>query len=407
MLYLVISLKLTISVKIRTTWLCGFVYMLCIKDWNQNLGIIIEQIQVHYVQNGKKNPFFIKINLLKSRNSLKNFEQLAQWGLIYIKSRHLVECLCVLMEIELNENFHQIIKELEFFYENGNKNNQGNQKALVHIQPNKLLSFSGLEKEKMQLSNFCLKEDIKHIENNLKHFLKIGALSNEDFHLLSMNIKMFRSFLSRDFKIPQKRKANISKNSCSKQQPLPIMGEISITGLNERLDALKPVVEEKNCPKFPYKIPAGTHWNNIIMKFLDNENVEIHVKKQKHLTNYKEMGMVGKGKIPLPSEQWVFLRVLSQLNGELTVKDTEAKDKYKKHKQGLSETLRSYFNIDYDPFYPYSSTPEKTGNSYKIKLFLIPPPKEKQCSEPVQARDFDPLGIREYLDETAPLLGES
>ncbi len=120
------------------------------------------------------------------------------------------------------------------------------------------------------------------------------------------------------------------------------------------------------------------------------------------------MGMVGKGNIPKPCEQWHFLRVLAQYNGELTIKDPEAKDKYKKQKQGLSETLRKYFSIDYDPFYPYQSCVEKGGNSYKIKLLLIPPPKQDLPKHHMDNdNDADSLGIHEFLDETAPLVIEA
>ena len=115
------------------------------------------------------------------------------------------------------------------------------------------------------------------------------------------------------------------------------------------------------------------------------------------------MGMIGKDSEP--SQQWVLLRVLAQLNGELTIKDTEAKDKYKKHKQGLAQTLKHYFSIDYDPFYPYHSTHEKGGNSYKIKLTLIPPPsKDKPRAAIISDKEADSLGIDEYLKEVAPQL---
>ena len=69
----------------------------------------------------------------------------------------------------------------------------------------------------------------------------------------------------------------------------------------------------------------------------------------------KEMGMIGRGKNPNPSEAWTFMEVLAQLNGELTIKDAQAKDKYKKQKELLAKALQSYFSLEYDPFYPYHS----------------------------------------------------
>jgi hypothetical protein len=181
-------------------------------------------------------------------------------------------------------------------------------------------------------------------------------------------------------------------------KPLPITGKIEVSGLNESLKALRVKESITTEPKFPFKIPAGTHWNNVIIKFLDNEKVEIYVKKLKHTTNYKEMGMLGKGKVPEPSEQWLFMKVLAQCNGEIAIKDPEAKDKYKKQKQALTEILRNYFSIDYDPFYPYKSCLEKGGNSYKIKIMLIPPVVEKNIRPIITDEETDPLGIQEFLN---------
>ncbi len=291
--------------------------------------------------------------------------------------------------------------------------------------------FNAFIKQNAEQSNLFFPKhylllEVERLEVTIKHFFETGTISKEDYEYLSITLKMMRRFLSvcvrtpkkRDFEF-RKRTWNNSKISSQKhkfskyrfpeqsslfdaQNPLPIKGEIVVSGLDENLKALRYKEPEKYGPKLPYKIPAGTHWNNVIIKFLDEEIVEIWVKKLKHVTNYKEMGMVGKGKIPEPSEQWFFLKVLAKCNGELTIKDNEAKDKYKKQKQALTETLRNYFCIDYDPFYPYHSTPEKCGNSYKIKLMLIPPPETNNVKENQFSDNDDNLGITEFLKEEAP-----
>ncbi|MCL4390226.1 MAG: hypothetical protein M1484_02755 [Patescibacteria group bacterium] len=156
---------------------------------------------------------------------------------------------------------------------------------------------------------------------------------------------------------------------------------------------------KKDKPKFPYKLPAGTRWEDTTIKFEDDENIYIQVKHLKHHTNYKEMEFVGRGKNPGPSELWTFLKVLAQVNGELAVKDKQARDKYKKQKELLAKALQSYFSIDYDPFFPYRNSFEKYGNSYKIKITLIPPTKTK---EPETEEEKDDLGVKEYLDEQSP-----
>jgi len=62
--------------------------------------------------------------------------------------------------------------------------------------------------------------------------------------------------------------------------------------------------------------------------------------------------------------------------------------------------LQNYFSIDYDPFYPYQSSSEKAGDSYQIKITLIPPP-EKQDEVDTNEKDNDDLGIKESFNEQA------
>lgn len=271
----------------------------------------------------------------------------------------------------------------------------------------KLSTRNKLKHETILFSRHSLKSEVEQFESTLKYFFEMGTVNKEDYKLLKSNSTMVKKFLLRDIPAKKKRKSSKYKQMrYSKQLPLPITGEIVVTGLNESLKALRPRSPENTGPKFPYKIPAGTIWNNVIIKFLDDERVEIHVKRRKHVTDYKEMGLIGKGKVPTPSEQWLFLKVLAQCLGEISIKDPEAKDKYKKQKQALSEILRNYFSIDYDPFYPYQSSLEKGGNSYKIKLLLIPPP-EKDHEQDINNDDNDPFGIHEFLSETAPQVIDS
>jgi len=177
--------------------------------------------------------------------------------------------------------------------------------------------------------------------------------------------------------------------------------EINIENLKIMLKPLlKENKQDKN--KFPYKLQAGTRWENFIIKFEDDENILIQVNKFKYNTNYKKMGFIGRGTNPRPSEVWNFFIVLAKREGELTINDHEARDKYKKQKELLAKTLQDYFSIDYDPFYPYRSSLEKRGNSYKIKITLIPPPKNENGKAEVSEVNDDPLGIGEYMKENSP-----
>ena len=104
--------------------------------------------------------------------------------------------------------------------------------------------------------------------------------------------------------------------------------------------------------RFPFKLPAGTTWENITIQFLESTKVLILVGKYRHETNYADMGF-SDGRGYKPNQQWTFLRVLAQRGGEITWEDPEATSKWKKTKELLSKSLREYFTSDYDPFLPY------------------------------------------------------
>ncbi len=175
------------------------------------------------------------------------------------------------------------------------------------------------------------------------------------------------------------------------------MPELQVKGLKE----IANMRQKDDRPKFPHKLPAGTRWEEIMIKFENNEKVFIKVKQFREHFTYKDMGFIGRGKNPNPSEAWIFLKVLAQVNGELTIKDTEVRDKYKKQKELLAKALQSYFSLDYDPFYPYRSSSEKQGNSYKIKITLIPPPDKKGKTYANKDNNND-LGIEEEYKRQTP-----
>ncbi|MFA7676257.1 MAG: hypothetical protein WCY28_02510 [Candidatus Shapirobacteria bacterium] len=196
------------------------------------------------------------------------------------------------------------------------------------------------------------------------------------------------------------------KNNYSTQEPLKVQivsGKMEVDGLQ---DGLKSIVQKQkdNKNRFPHKLPAGTNWNNITIKFENDDNVYIQVKQFKLNTNYKEMGFIGGGKNPKPSEAWAFLKVLAKLNGELAISDRESKDKYKKQKELLAKSLQNYFSLDYDPFYPYKSSVEKQGNSYKIKITLISTLVDNKNTDII--KENDNLGITEYYEKQTPQINE-
>jgi hypothetical protein len=186
-----------------------------------------------------------------------------------------------------------------------------------------------------------------------------------------------------------------------KQEPIPFMlvNDIGIKGLEDGLKALAQNNKREDGPKFPHRLPAGTKWENITIKFENDKKVFIKAKQFEHYTDFKDMGFIGRGNDPEPSEAWTFLRVLSmqKIVGELAINDKDVRNKYKKQKELLAKSLQDYFTLDYDPFYPYNSSTEKIGKSYKIKLTLIPQEPKAPEDEPDEKDD-----IKEYLAEQMP-----
>ena len=405
------------------------------EDFNQKAWRVLQKIKRYCTFNDSNIPIQYEIyllpiinNFLSSQDECEILKDLVATGVIFIYSRKIKSDFRIVVYLDkIQPKFNEIYREIEIsqqkYFVHNNQKSEGIENYIPYNQKYSELLFP----------KYYLSQEIKRFEILLKHFRKANALSYNDYRYLVLILRMIRKLISesvmrdksndfnrkkysgnnisydkntnkeirnQDFKKHVTSiKENVNQKTPIEIKPLPITGEIIVSGLSEGLKALRTKEAEKSGPKFPYKIPAGTHWNNVIIKFLDNENIEIHVKGFKHKTDYKEMKMIGKGKVPEPSEQWLFMKVLAQCQGEITIRDPEAKDKYKKQKQALTETLQNYFSIDYDPFYPYHSCVEKSGNSYKIKLLLIPS-FEKDISSNIPDEETDPLGIQEYLNDT-------
>ena len=157
--------------------------------------------------------------------------------------------------------------------------------------------------------------------------------------------------------------------------------------------------------QFPHDLPRGTKWQNIIIRFLDEENVLIQVKGKEHTTNCFEMGFLGRGK--KPSLLWVFLQVLAVHNGEIPINGPKEIEKYKKSKQLLSQKLEEYFGL-FDPFYPFEK-----DNSYRIQITLLPPEngfafeQRRKGAVPKASRTTSPYDdLEEVMNELTPSVAE-
>lgn len=147
--------------------------------------------------------------------------------------------------------------------------------------------------------------------------------------------------------------------------------------------------------RFPDTLPAGTTWEQMYLKFLDDENVMVIVGRYRRNASYIDMGFADtRGKKPQPNAQWDFLKLLAKKGGEIKYTDPQAKATYKKQKQLLSEKLKQYFQLDFDPFDPYFA--EK---AYHIKMTLVPLPEKPKL--PVAKVDFQDFAndLREAYEE--------
>lgn len=310
---------------------------------------------------------------------------------VYTVYHHYLEILLIRTELkEMKEWFAELPESLLMNYQDYDVAwEHGYQQALSKMQA--------------KIERHLILNPIQDIANIRvpEHFSALAEHTNKTLsEYADMVKKQFDQMLKRAEKQAKETAPPDTQKTEDKPQSPKI--EVHVHNVNSQtVEGGRVANEEVSSPKFPHKLPAGTRWEDVTIKFLDKENVFIQVKQFKHNASYQEMGLIGKGKSPNPSEAWNFLIVLAKLNGELAIQDSEAKEKYKKQKEFLTASLQSYFSLDYDPFFPYKSSLEKKGNSYKIKTTLLPPPSDSKDEAQDQDMEEDVLGIQESLDELA------
>jgi hypothetical protein len=144
--------------------------------------------------------------------------------------------------------------------------------------------------------------------------------------------------------------------------PVKIVGDVVVRGFEEKVVLQK----SKNKRIQLRKFPADTKWEDITIQFLNGQEVIIKVRDSIFQITYEGLGFQDERR-KLPNKQWEFLKDLSEAGGEISWRNARASAKGKKQKQLLADTLKAYFQIDEDPFYPY-----KKEKAYKIKINLIP-----------------------------------
>jgi len=111
----------------------------------------------------------------------------------------------------------------------------------------------------------------------------------------------------------------------------------------------------------PLELPPGTKWEQIILKFIDNESIEIKgPDNYKEVATFREMEFENRKKSGRPPNKlWVFLQALAHKKGtfswDLLKKGTrnpnikDAMDNATKRKQLVNQKLKAFFNLKEDP----------------------------------------------------------
>lgn len=118
-----------------------------------------------------------------------------------------------------------------------------------------------------------------------------------------------------------------------------------------------------------FKIPQLKSWEGLVIKFADDEHVEISFPgiRMDFKVHYRILGFEDK-RNNTPDKNWEFLMGLALLGGQVTWSDRKlSSDHVKKRKQFVKNKLAAFFGLDEDPFHKYT---KKRG--YQLKFILMP-----------------------------------
>jgi hypothetical protein len=120
-------------------------------------------------------------------------------------------------------------------------------------------------------------------------------------------------------------------------------------------------------PSLRIELPRGTKWENIHIRFLSRETVEIKTPDSRRHFNFAELGFEDRRK-GTPSTAWVILRELAKKQ-ELHRPQANAA-RVEKAMQALRKRLKDLFELVDDPFLPYRQV---RCYAPKFKLSLLNP----------------------------------
>lgn len=241
--------------------------------------------------------------------------------------------------IDILELIYEVEKELRFGYVNKIKH------KLLNLSESKKLStyfdliinfdisylftiaeeYLKCKKEEKKFRNFFVKRLLKSIE---KSFRVPILVKSSEYNKIQQFVKLFETNQSLNMNFPESEK--IHKDNIRNITPL--------------------------------SLPSNTKWIQIVLKFIDNESIEIKGPGNfNKVVTFREMGFANQRKHGKPPTiLWDFLRALSLTNGvlswDLLTKKTknpkiihDAINNGKKRKQLVSQRLKAFFRIKDDP----------------------------------------------------------
>ena len=162
---------------------------------------------------------------------------------------------------------------------------------------------------------------------------------------------------------------------------------------NEKLypssKTLNSIAAQKNNKIQIIKLPSGTKWEDITIRFLNSYDIKVFVKNKIHSEiNHEDMGCFRLNRKNKEADaQWKFLQELSISGGECDLQskiNIKEKEKYRQYKMKLSLNLKEKFNMDENPFYEY-----RDKNIYKTKFKIEPEPNLRGDGETYGTKEDD------------------
>ena len=103
-------------------------------------------------------------------------------------------------------------------------------------------------------------------------------------------------------------------------------------------------------------LPTSTDWESLVLRVVDDENVQVIVGRRTEVRSFDELGMTdGRRREPTPNATWGFLLALARAGGSMNWRDDAADDNNRKRVSELRDALKAATGLQGDPFHPYAS----------------------------------------------------